>query len=97
MSAKPQLARLSRQRRFQLKWQRAGKCGICRDHPPIYKGGVCKGCYTRMGGGRLPKPQEFGCGITHKIHNLKQSIAKHRKWIARYRAELEEMKTLLAS
>lgn len=77
---------MSRQREFQLKWECLGKCGNCREHPPIYKAKRCKACYCAIAGGRLPKPQQFGCIIKRTIHNLGSAIATHKKWIRNYKA-----------
>ncbi len=92
---------LSRQRRWQLQHQKEGLCqlcsqpsaqgkSLCQKHLEIRKASSKSHYLAKCGGVR--KNREYAKHGTGQILRLEASIAKHKEWIARYEAQLEELK-----
>jgi hypothetical protein len=92
---------LSRQRRWQLQHKKEGLCHLCSS-PVVPDKLHCqkhleirnareKARYLEKRG-HVRKHREYAKHGTGKILRLEACIAKHKEWIAKYEAQLEELK-----
>lgn len=96
----PDAKPISRARAYQLRHKAAGLCTrcnskaekgktMCQPHLDYIKAKV-KARYLRQTGKTETRPcAPYG---TAKIAYLEECIAKHEKWLARYRKELKKLK-----
>jgi hypothetical protein len=92
---------LSRQRRWQLQHKKEGLCHLCSSpaapgklhcekHQEIRTAQEKARYLAKCGGVR--KNKEYAPHGMGKILRLEAAIAKHKEWIARYEAQLKELK-----